>query len=558
MICLNLETNIFQAKIDEIFNREPLEETEDGPVTTYRFFGEDAVVTFDSEQKHLVILGKDTLDLRYEFDPEKIIKHIVTKVVHDGFVALGMPADIKLNTWSFTDYHGTLRYRRRLSLGSAKWKSYLDWYTRSQTSKLFEKIETKLTLGHHNFAMANDAGIKEVQEKAPALLAFLGEYCSWRREQFKLMSETDPNVKPTDWSRPHNVFAEMRQFMVKRYGLTKGGWKVLLSLNNEQKGRWLLNDALPLGFATVLEVINQHPKNRFPKVTGMRAVHELTRLFPDRINAPEHNLLKQLVGEALTHSTKAKHIANWVSLEWDQVKDWYSAAGRNLTPDANQLKAKWTWFVRNSEAWHEEIQHQQTLRRMEARKEELVTWESALEAHTHKDFEFVPLLSSADLYTEGKEQVHCVGGTGYISRCKNGKSMIWSIRNDQGARVATLEINQDEHNEDRYYRGQLKGKRNTEVTPEVEKAADGLVKRYNDAIKAFRKKQADEKKAREEAIRLAEEIRQAAVDQALFKKLKAKLAKRMERQDKGLPVTIPQEEAELLKKLGIEHDLQVA
>ena len=529
----------------------------EGTITHYWIRNSNIEILLDEnpEAPRILVTGDDSILVDSSgIHVDSLSKAYVSQIINQELTRSGFPSEMKLVRWDM-DWDPQCRIREGL-LNDALREIIKRICTYERTEYNHKLFADQDTAGYFNFSNGNRAGIKELQDKCPGLLAFLKEYCEDRQEEFKQLAAEDPTVLKTDWSKPHNLMAEMRVFIMERYGLTKSGWKVMLLLKNEQRGKWLLNDAKPIGFATVLEAIAEHPKHKFPRVTAMRAIKAMQeRLYgynrrrAGEVNlrdSSEHNLYKQLVKEALKHSTTSKHIGHWVSLEWDQVADWFLATGMQMQNlNKQQLNASWTWFVRHAQAWHDELQTNETLARMARDHRENLTWTSELEAHTLKEFEFIPCLSSMDLVLEGQEQQHCVGGSAYSTRSHEGTCRIWSIRSaESGARLATLELNVNKLDGYRWHRGQLKGKCNTEPTPEVVKAADELVRRYNQAVQT-------RVAAEQEAAMLVAEIHAASADETLRKKLQAKLLRRMKREASGLSVTIPPQELELLEQMGI-------
>ena len=61
--------------------------------------------------------------------------------------------------------------------------------------------------------------------------------------------------------------------------------------------------------------------------------------------------------------------------------------------------------------------------------------------HKRRIWRITELLSSANLFTEGKQMQHCVGS--YASYCYRGKTTIWSMKReerDNSKRVMTIEV----------------------------------------------------------------------------------------------------------------------
>lgn len=63
-------------------------------------------------------------------------------------------------------------------------------------------------------------------------------------------------------------------------------------------------------------------------------------------------------------------------------------------------------------------------------------WQSSLQAQEFGDFHIIPLTSSKELSSEGWNMNHCVAH--YDADCAKGMYQVFSIRDQDGTRIATL------------------------------------------------------------------------------------------------------------------------
>ncbi len=102
------------------------------------------------------------------------------------------------------------------------------------------------------------------------------------------------------------------------------------------------------------------------------------------------------------------------------------------------------------------------------RKKPELVWESALSSCEIGDYQIVPLTSSWALRQEGYAMQHCVGG--YVERCVAGLTRVFSVRDMQGHRIATVAL---EFDEDFWCMEQIKGRNNNDVCLLVYEYYDG-------------------------------------------------------------------------------------
>lgn len=158
------------------------------------------------------------------------------------------------------------------------------------------------------------------------------------------------------------------------------------------------------------------------------------------------------------------------------VLRWIDTVAPEL--DDNQRTANWAWFL-------EQFHNNQLEAAFSRRHND--TWESLLDTTEVKvgkqRFTFVPLTSSRDLFQEGKIMHHCVAG--YDARCLNvyRPSRLFSVRDEQGARVATAEIVRVQ---DQWQATQVRGYCNAHVSAAINKASQEIAKLYTKADKEAR------------------------------------------------------------------------
>jgi len=131
------------------------------------------------------------------------------------------------------------------------------------------------------------------------------------------------------------------------------------------------------------------------------------------------------------------------------------------------------WANRAQERWHDE---RRQLERLSIRN---LSWIPLLEYTTKYEivapnggcWTFEELLSSEDLWEEGKQMHHCVAS--YDTRCARGQSCIFAVSDPQGHRVSTLEIHLgwESPGHKRFVIEQHRGPRNAQVSAEAERAA---------------------------------------------------------------------------------------
>jgi hypothetical protein len=131
----------------------------------------------------------------------------------------------------------------------------------------------------------------------------------------------------------------------------------------------------------------------------------------------------------------------------EAIIDWFRAEGQERgLPDKNST---WLSLKRRSDKWHEEVWRQDRnlghgcvrfgpCWPMPHKAEEgNLTWDSLLKEMTIDGVIIKPLVSGADLYTEGREMRHCVSS--YSFRCLKDGLRLFSLTEPDGTR-STLSL----------------------------------------------------------------------------------------------------------------------
>lgn len=148
----------------------------------------------------------------------------------------------------------------------------------------------------------------------------------------------------------------------------------------------------------------------------------------------------------------------------------------NQTTKAQLERIDYLGLRRRCEEYHQNLQ---VAGRIDQRYPRDVFWNPYVEEEkVLNDLIIVPLSNSVDLGEEGTVMQHCVGG--YWSRCQSGSSRIFSVRNLDAERLATLELSPSSTG---WRFNQVHGPRNRRVSPKIRETCEEYVEFFNEKIK---------------------------------------------------------------------------
>lgn len=312
---------------------------------------------------------------------------------------------------------------------------------------------------------------------------------SYEEDLFFLLGKVSPDDL-SDFHCPN--FIDLVKSHLTKMGLTKAAWRFLLKLTPRIVSIILHSTGTGKCLVNVL--------NWFAEI-GVVPRHSLVKPI---MNVIGHLFftedLTAVMRAALTKASKMRSgIKTFYDGQMRLVLDWFEQSGvqhdvsRSLTMrqdkgfartkliqlDSNQRKTNWDWFMRQQRQWHDALNLLERQRAKEATQNN--TWDSLLEETFIKGFKVVPLLSSYDLIDEGKDMHHCVGS--YSDNCISGKSRIFSIRDKEDNKIATLELSYSVSFNGSFQNtwsvNQCRAVCNGSVSNEVKEVAEEVAKQYN-------------------------------------------------------------------------------
>lgn len=371
-----------------------------------------------------------------------------------------------------------------------------------------------VNIDNYHFALFNEQYVKEMYANLPKVVtAHFENFYNWELRTKVGVRQPIPDL-----------MKRLKEYYMNLKKLSNANWKTLLKLKPKDM-EWYESHGR---YEPVMEyhVLNHHAVyGKFPRVTGCKAIRELFRSnyrFRANFGVDENAAWRDVfIQQALAGSREAVNIRQWANNEFYQVRDWLqSDEGIRFRPDKNQMKAKWGWFLRESEKWHDQM----ALRRLEQNAAGLNQgdvvandpriWKS--EFYEMKlpalNIRIVALTRAVDLALEGHSMGHCVGS--YAHRCATqNDSRIFSLRvldgENKDNRIATCQIVLG-NSTSKWRLEQIRGKRNAEVTPEVKQVGEAIALAYNEAYKRRIEAEEAEKKRLEEIAKEEERKRKAA------------------------------------------------
>jgi hypothetical protein len=273
-----------------------------------------------------------------------------------------------------------------------------------------------------------------------------------------------PNIIATTkrWLEGQNIGPKIRRHPV--VPITPRAWKYLTKLNPNFTRKISSVNTKIATFTNTLDILAE-----IGNVPRMTILSEISSFIIEwsLINDKKRLAVARSIIKHTEKMTGIKHFwENEASLVLDMISH-----DETFSLDSNQMKAPWSWYMRKQAEWHARIQ----LTKRNSLKNE--TWESLVAMFEHKGYTVMPLLSTLDLYDEGKSMKHCV--LSYGSHCKDNMSRIFSIRK-KNETLATVEVGQEYGFWSMY---QIKGKCNAVVDPKLKKIATLIADKYNECQK---------------------------------------------------------------------------
>lgn len=173
------------------------------------------------------------------------------------------------------------------------------------------------------------------------------------------------------------------------------------------------------------------------------------------------------------------------------VLDWMRTEKPVL--DSNQKKADWSWYMHQQEEWHDTFRNGNETVENRVRG---LSWDSDLDGYKTKKYQIVPITTGEDLIEEGRRMHHCIAS--YANSCVQNTARIFSIRDNKGKRLATLELGRrtlemsESHpeslvygskakpkiNQYKWVNRQCRGACNAMVDDKIKRVADQVARKY--------------------------------------------------------------------------------
>lgn len=340
------------------------------------------------------------------------------------------------------------------------------------------------------------ARVQETPNLAPLL----------RCKDSRYRAETPLRADPQALSRERDRLIEA--------GCTPAGWRWL----SKQARQWVYELHVLCSTEESVAIMNlmaEHQVGRLP-VRFIRMAH--LRAWAH----PTYYWDSQLRGKRLSNEARKQSIGLFLKLAVHAVRSRKITAGTardrateilDFVADGNPIQKGATWqsLLRRQAEWHR-AQHQARIAAMKAHRDTLpaYAWTPIVTEVQYKEFKAVSLKNSDELWAEGDYLEHCVGT--YADRCFANESRIFSVRNEEGTSLATLELT---HHRGRWTVAQLRGRRNASIANTVVKQ---LVQKVVTAVRQAPKADpSDNQVLREGTHRLRWERRnrQAALREAI-------------------------------------------
>jgi len=293
-----------------------------------------------------------------------------------------------------------------------------------------------------------------------------------------------PHIDRQSW--PDAEILGLSREVLKKFGLTKSGWKYLLSMPPQRA--WMLSN-VPGGRegdsmrgivrrVQALAEIGVWPKRMDP-IENVFDRHLLDHEYQPEVRDTLLVICKRMWEHADTLRARGNQYREFLGHTMDVI-DWFDR--ERPVFDKNQKNSSWETIFARAKVWHDELRaraQREAAERLRAlRSAQIAThsWGTLIDrTQTPDGYEIVPLVTEIMLGNEGEAMDHCVGGYSY--QCRHGYCRIFSIRR-KGESKATVEIGPSAVGGEWRVR-QIRGYHNRNVSDRLATIGNGIVNDWN-------------------------------------------------------------------------------
>jgi hypothetical protein len=168
-------------------------------------------------------------------------------------------------------------------------------------------------------------------------------------------------------------------------------------------------------------------------------------------------------------------LAEFVRREVLPVSEWLFGSGAHIDADPALFKSAWSALLRRATALAEQKSRPAGCAAPMSQDE----WNPYIRRVEWRQYEFLALTTAAQLKEEGTAMNHCVGD--YDEKCRSGIARIYSVcERMSGKHVATYSLQLVTYGSGGYVweHGQVKGSRNSDISPDPLTAVDAVLRSY--------------------------------------------------------------------------------
>ena len=344
----------------------------------------------------------------------------------------------------------------------------------------------KATYEQYNLIVKNKKLCQQLSLEYPNMTGLIGKCLECKTDYLPKFGSKDilRDIKnylvlPTIIERKFEYFHFPAFDLVKKSNkmvpLSQSGWRMLSNMSKPCVNSILDRDGKNIGKLIKEEnifIINICAEaNEVPTYSHLRNLTHENYAY-DFALGNSRTCLTRLIRLSIRESKTAKKrgkLKNFLSNEWDLVKDWFTRSITHGHPDIPK-NSTWKSLMKHQEDWHAVI-HAGDRQRVE--EEDAMTWTFPIDTFHIDGYEIKPITNGKDLREEVALMQHCCGS--YASRCANGHSMIFSVVNKGDSKDrATLEIS---HHPIRI--NQTRGVKNKQASKKIEQVSKKVLSVYS-------------------------------------------------------------------------------